>query len=245
MDEEYELTSNMEIDMLLVDLPMELIQESIRYQINNPLSTNVNYVETIVDKVRVLKEQYDGNEEALFNINKIIQDFFGFLIEEISKRFNISLHLNETEIDELMEIGIVMYDFLIIRYKKNITKFIYKFIVKNKKVLVVEFGKQGKRKDVTTNSLKKKTKNKDDVLILSNLPSIIKYTINLELDATEFIDYACNDENYEGNYLKNLFLSTQMVGNFVQPYLELLEDEGEYVLDEVQTDVRMKLLKKL
>ena len=67
-DEEYELCSDTEIDLLLVDLPIDLIKEQLKAQINNPLYTNVNYVETVVDKFRLLSEEYGDNEDAIKNI---------------------------------------------------------------------------------------------------------------------------------------------------------------------------------
>jgi hypothetical protein len=244
-EEEYDLCSDTEIDMLLVDLPFDLIKENLRYQINNPLATNVNYIENVIDKFRVLKEQYGDNDDAVRNINSLIVNFFGFIIQEIDSKFDLSIEVDYNDVQETMEAGEVLYNFLILRYKKNITKFIYKFITKNKKRLVEEFQGQYKKKDVTSNSLKKKIKNKDDVLILSNLPSIIKYIMNLDIEPQDFLSYATNDELYEGTYLNNMILQGRLLGNFVEEYVNLINEDYDYVLDEIQTDVKMKLMKKL
>jgi hypothetical protein len=244
-EEEYDLCSDTEIDMLLVDLPFDLIKENLRYQINNPLATNVNYIENVIDKFRVLRETYGENDDAIRNINSLTVSFFSFIIEEIDKKFDLSMEVDYNDIQETMETGEVLYNFLILRYKKNITKFIYKFITKNKKRLVEEFEGQYKKKDVTSISLKKKIKNKDDVLILSNLPSIIKYIMNLDIEPLDFLSYATNDELYEGTYLTNMIYQGKLLGNFVDEYLNVIEGEYDYILDEVQTDVKLKLMKKL
>lgn len=245
LDENYELSSNTEIDMLLVELPLNLLKENIRYQVNNPLSTGVNYVETVEDKIRIMRNSYADNPEAIANINMLIQDFFGFLISEIDNKFDLGVSIDDNDMNQIMETGIVLYNFLILNYKKNITKMVYRFIIKNKKSIVSQFSDQLKRKDVTSNSLKKMTKNKDDVLILANLPNIIKYIVTLDLEALDFLKYAANDENYEASYISNIILSGNMLGNFVDSYFQIVIDEYDYILDEVQTDVRLKLLKKM
>lgn len=243
-NDEYELASNTEIDILLVDLPFDLIKENLRYQINNPLSSNVNYVESLVEKFLVIRENYAENEDAIQGIENMITNFFGFLIEEIDKKFNLSITTELDEPETYIKVGTSLYNFLILRYKKNITKFIFKFIMKNKKLLVEEFEPSYKKKDVTSIAIKKKIKNKDDILILSNLPSIIKYIMSLEMEPLEFIRYASNDENYEANYIKSLILEGKIIGNFIPTYLEVIINDYNDVMDEIQTDVKMKLIKK-
>jgi len=244
-EEDYDLLSNTEIDMLLVDLPFELIKENLRYQINNPLSSNVNYVESVIEKFMVLRDTYSENEDAIANINTMVMNFFGFLIEEIDRKFGLSINRELLDDPEsCIKVGSALYNFLILRYKKNITKFIYKFIIKNKKMLVEEFESSYKRKDVTSIAIKKKIKNKDDILILSNLPVIIKYVMNLEVEPLDFIKYASNDENYEATIIKSLILEGQILGNFVPTYLDIIVNDYNDILDEIQTDVKLKLIKK-
>lgn len=242
-DEEYELCSDTEIDLLLVDLPIDLIKEQLKAQINNPLYTNVNYVETVVDKFRLLSEEYGDNEDAIKNINNFISDFFLFIIKKIDERFGLDIEVDESCLQEVMETGLVLYNYLILRYKKNITKFLYKFIMKNKKRLVEEFEGY-KKKDVTSISLKKKIKNKDDVLILSNLPYIIKYILDLDIEPLDFLNYSSGNDHYEGLYISNLIEEGNLTGNFVDKYLEVIKQDID-VLDEVLADVKLKILKKM
>lgn len=242
-DEEYELCSDTEIDLLLVDLPIDLIKEQLKDQIVNPLYTNVNYVETVVDKFRLLSEEYGDNEDAIKNINNFISDFFLFIINEIDERFGLEIEVDESCLQEVIETGLVLYNYLILRYKKNIIKFLYKFIMKNKKRLVEEFEGY-KKKDVTSISLKKKIKNKDDVIILSNLPYIIKFILDLEIEPLDFLNYSSSNNYYEGLYISNLIEEGNLVGNFVDKYLEVIKQDRD-VLDEVLADVKLKILKKM
>jgi hypothetical protein len=242
-DEEYELCSDTEIDMLLADLPIDLIKEQLKAQINNPLYTNVNYIETVYDKFRLLSDEYGENEDAVRNINKFINDFFLFIINKIDERFGLDINVDESCLQEVIETGLVLYNYLILRYKKNITRFLYKFIMKNKKRLVEEFEGY-KKKDVTSISLKKKIKNKDDVLILSNLPYIIKYILDLEIEPLDFLDYSSSNSHYEGLYITKLIEEGNLIGNFVDKYLEVIKQNRD-VLDEVLADVKLKILKKM
>lgn len=244
-EEEYDLCSDTEIDMLLLDLPFELIKESLRFQINNPLSTNVNYIENVIDKFRVMRDTYGESDDAIRNINTLIVDFFGFIIREIDKKFDLSINVNFDDVDETMETGMVLYNFLILRYKKNINKFLFHYITKNKKKIVEVFQGNYKKKDVTSNALKKKIKNKDDVLILSNLPSIIKYIMNLDLEPEEFLTYTSKNELYESGYIIKFIATGNLLGNFVDKYLHVIQDDYEYILDEIQTEVKLKLMKKI
>lgn len=241
----YEISSDLELDSLLSDLPIEVIKESIKEQVADPLSTNINYVNTIVEKCGVLRREFEENEDALKQINDLLEDFFRFLITEIDTKFDLTLDVSDDAVDTLVSIGEILYSFLILRYKKNISKFIYKFIIKNKKFLVEQFEKQSKKKDVTSISLKKQIKNKDDILLISNLPNVIKYIMNLYIEPLDFLKYACDDEYYEGSILKQMILSGKLVGNFVTEYLNLIVYDNDDILDEVQTDVKLKLLKKI
>jgi hypothetical protein len=242
-EDEYELSSNTEIDMLLSDLPLELIKENLRQQITDPLSTNVNYVEIIEDKLREMRNMYGENDDAVTNINSLALDFFSFIINEIDTRFGIGIDIDFSDADQAAEIGTALYSFLILRYKKNVTKFLFRYIMKNKKRIVEDFG-ASKRKDVTTNSLKKKIKNKDDVLIISNLPDITSFIMNMEIDTSDFIKYSCGEGYYEGMVLRNLIDSGQLVGEFVEEYFSLIQNNYDFVLDEIQTDVKLKIMNK-
>lgn len=241
----YELSSDLELDSLLSDLPIEVIKESIKEQISDPLSTNIDYVNTIVEKCSVLRKEFAENEDALAQINDLLDNFFRFLITEIDNKFDLTIDVSDESVDSLILIGEILYNFLILRYKKNISRFIYKFIIKNKKSLVEQFEKQSKKKDVTSISLKKQIKNKDDILLISNLPNVIKYIMNLYIEPLDFLKYACDDEYYEGTILRQMILTSKVVGNFVTEYLNLIVYNNDDILDEVQTDVKLKLMKKI
>lgn len=241
----YELTSDLEIDTLLSDLPFDLIRENVKEQINDPLWSNVNYINVILEKRDLLRKQYDNNSDALKSIDNQIYDFFRFIITEINDKFDLGIDVDDFETEEAIEYGEIFYNFFILRYKKNISKFITKFIVKNKKVFVEKFENVEKKRDVTQISLKKQIKNKDELIILSNLPEVIKFIFYLDIDNLDFIKYCCRDDLYEAIKIKDLIITARLTGNFVREYMTLIKDKYDNILDEILTEVRYKIIKKI
>ena len=241
----YELTSDLEIDMLLSDLPFELIKENIKEQIKDPLLSNVNYINIITEKRELLLQQFENNIDYIKKIDNQIINFFTFIITEINNTFDLGIDMDQFEDYDIIEYGQVLYNFFILRYRKNVSKFIYKFIIKNKKFLIESFETLEKKKDVTHISLKKQIKNKDDLIILINLPNIIKYIFSLDIDNLDFLKHCCNEELYESIKIKELIISSKLNNNFVRNYLELVQDKYDNVVDEIQTEVKYKIIKKI
>jgi hypothetical protein len=243
-DENYEPTTSFEIDTLLAELPFELMKENIKDQIENPLSTNINYIDIIVEKTEILKSQFENDMDTINKINNNLRDFFSFIINKLNDKFILGLIVDEEDDETVVKTGEVLYNFLILLYKKNVSKFLLKYILKNKKSLIDYFDKKNKKKDVTSISLKKQLKNKDDILIIANLPQVIKYILNLYIEPLDFIKYCCDEELYEGKIIKDMILSGKLLTNFIPTYLSLLDDY-ESILDEISIDIKIRLIKKL
>lgn len=247
-EEEYDLVTNIETEELLMEMPLEVIKENIRSQIDNPLSTRVDFVEPMIDKFNAIKEQYGELDTTETELKKLKTDLFSFIISALNDRFELDVVVDDDNAEQLQVVGYALYEFLILRYKKNITKFIHKFIKRNKKHLVKEFEQYYKKKDVTSITVKKKIKNKDEALIISNLPAIIKHIINdlaMDMDVHQFFDYLGDGDLYEVEIIQQLVNSGNMSDSFIDKYVELITDKYDYVLDEIQSEIRMKLLDKL
>jgi len=243
--ENYELSSDFETNSLLAELPFQLIKESITEQINDPLSTNIDYIDIIIEKCDAFKSTYENNEDIIRDLNDNLHSFFVSIIEEIDNKFELGLDINTISArTDVIEIGEVLYHYFILRYVKNISKYITKYIIRHKKELA-EYYNDKNKKDVSTLAFKKQIKNPDDLSIITNLPSIIKYIINLDIEPYEFIDLSTGSDNYEGLTIKSLIESNQMLGDFVNKYIGLSVDNHEYIIDEIQTDIKMRLIKKI
>lgn len=244
-DEDFELVSDFEVDMLISEMPLDLIKENITEQIALPLSTRTNFISVLEDSFKMIDDITVENPDEREKILNNIRGFFSYTLNQIDKEYDLGIDIDLIENDQmLIEKTTALYNFLILRYKKNICKFLYSFIKKNKKMLLELFDGVGKKKDITSISLKKQIKNKDVILLISNLSTIIKYILNLEIEAADFIQYCCSDDYYEGNVVLSMVQTGEISNNFVAKYLDLIIDEYDSVLDEIQTEVKLKILNK-
>lgn len=244
-DEDFELVSDFEVDMLISEMPLDLIKENITEQIALPLSTRTNFISVLEDSFKMIDDITVENPDEREKILNNIRGFFSYTLNQIDKEYDLGIDIDLIENDQmLIEKTTALYNFLILRYKKNICKFLYSFIKKNKKMLLELFDGIGKKKDITSISLKKQIKNKDVILLISNLSTIIKYILNLEIEAADFIQYCCSDDYYEGNVVLSMVQTGEISNNFVAKYLDLIIDEYDSVLDEIQTEVKLKILNK-
>lgn len=244
-DDMYEPAATTEIDNLLAELPFDLIKENILEQIKDPMSSNINYMTVIIEKCDVCKEMLADDEDSITQINNALQKFVIDILYAIDERFDLGLDLNELATSNtLIEIGQVIYKYFIIRYKKNIAKYITNYI-KYHKAELVDYYSDKIKKDVTTLSHKKHVKDQDDLVIVSNLPSIISYIVTLDIDSYEFVDLSSRKSNYNVNVIKGLISANRLVGNFTRKYLDLSLDDHDYLIDEIQTDIKVKLIAKI
>jgi hypothetical protein len=109
----------------------------------------------------------------------------------------------------------------------------------------LEFYNNKGEKDVSTLAYKKQLKNSEDLCIIVHLPDIIKYIISLDVDPMEFINLTAKEDNYEAYIVRGLIKSNKLIGSFVTPYINLCVDSHDYLIDSLQTDIRMKILDKI
>lgn len=243
-EDNYEPISTTEADDMLADLPFDLIKASIEEQIEDPMSNNTNYIQHIIDKCDVCKDVFENNEDAIATIDNALHEFFVDIIKAIDERFGMSIDLNEIAgSHDLNEIAVVLYEFFILRYRKNIYKYIKHYIKRHKESLVDYYSGKSTR-DVTTLSNKNVVKDPDDLVIIANLPSIINYIVGLDITTFDFVDLCAGKSNYNARVIKGLIAANQIIGNFVTPYISVSLDEHDYLIDEILTDIRVSIANK-
>lgn len=243
-DDVYEPMSTTEIDGLLAEVPFDLIKANILEQIDDPMINNINYVNVIVEKCEVCRDMLGDDTDSIAQINESLRTFFIEITQAIDERFDLGLDLNElASSDSIIELGQTIYEYFIIRYKKNICKCVINYI-KNHKSELVDYYSTKVKKDVTTLSHKKHV-SQDDLVIISNLPSIIDYIVGLNITSYEFVDLSAGSANYNASVIKGLISANRMVGNFVRQYIDLSLDEHDYLIDEIQTMIKVKLISKI
>ena len=245
--DEYNLTTSTEMESLLAELPFDLLKESIVAQINDPVNSTTNYIDVILDKCKLYEEEFRGNEDLINEMNEKLIDFFTYIMEQINTKFDLGLDIDTiVTTSDAVDIGESLYKYFILRYHKNITRYFTKYIFRNKKAICDHYSDaSGQRKDVSTLAYKKQIKNPEDLCIITNLPSIIKYIISLDVEPIEFLDFSVSEDNYDGSVIRELIESGRLIGNFVPPYINLCVDSHEYILDELHTAIRLRIMKKI
>lgn len=245
MNDEYEILNTIDLDMMLSDLPIDLMKENIKYQIDNPLDVGSDYSTIVLDKCRMILKSYGHIEEHKREIEQTMDDFYRFIINTLDEKFGLDVDYESMSTNQVIELGHTLYKFFILRYRKNVSRFIYKFIMKNKKMLAELYPNDDKRKDIVTVVLKKKTKNKDEIRILSNLPLVTKEVLSIDHEPESFMDLCCSSDQFEAELIKEWIENFTISGNFTDNYLSLILDRYNDVLDEIQAEVKMKLMKKI
>ena len=244
-NEDYEIVNNIDLDIILSDLPIELITESIKYQIYHPLDVGTDYCTIVFDKCSQVLQLYKGIEDIEKEIEELLDKFCLSILQMLDDKYKFDIVYDNLNTYDISKMTLILYKFFILRYRKTVSGFVYNFILKNKKMLSEQFMNDDKRKDVTTLVLKKKTKNKDDVRIISNLPQIIKFILELEHDPIEFIDLASPVDLFYADEIKKMLEAFTLAGNFTRPYLSTVVNQYNEVIDEILMEVRIKLCENI
>lgn len=243
-EDNYEPISTTEADDMLADLPFDVIKASIEEQIYDPMSNNTDYIQHIIDKCNVCKDVFENNEDAIRTIDDALHEFFVDIIKSIDDRFNMGIDLNEIAgTTDINEFAVVLYKFFILRYRKNIYKYIKNYIKRHKESLVDYYSSRSSR-DVTTLSNRSVVKDPDDLVIVANLPSIINYIVGLDISTFDFVDLCAGKSNYNASVIKGLIAANKIIGNFVNPYISVSLDDHDYLIDEILTDIKVSITNK-
>lgn len=239
----YELVTSEEIDNLVAELPFDLLKENILEQIDDPVANHVNYMETIITKCKIFKEQFSDDPDVVRQVDDSLYEFISFIINKINDRFDLGIDLNAGfTYDDMIVYGSAIYSYFILRYKKNITKFVINYINTHESNLIEYYGDKNK-KDVSTLVYKKQIKRPEMLPIITNLQSIINFIIGLDIEPIEFVELSMNGSNYEANVVKRLIDNNIITGDFVRMYVDICIDDHEYIVDNIYTKIKTKLIK--
>ena len=243
--EEEELTTESDFSEVLAEIPSSLLLINLKEQIKYPLVSPMDLLTVFLDKCKLIREEYNNDSESIAQLNNLMSDFLTEVLDMIEDVYDISTNINRENLQELVEVTQALYKILILKYKKNLSKFFVKYILKNKKMLADEFG-TGNSKDLTSLSLKKglQIKNKESVSIISNLPLIFRNVASYqtEVEPVEFLELSGAEKYYEGYLLKEMFMYGKICGSFVPKIMELMEDHYD---SEIFSEVRYKLIDKV
>ena len=242
-DDDY--INGFDIERILGDLPLDIIKENIKSQIDDPLTFMTNHCDQVYETLDEAMDEIGHIDEYRYEINEIRDDFNSFLVTELDTRFSLGIDLDNLQTYEMEEIGKYSYEFFVVDLKRNITNFLMNYICLNKSYLASLFTDEYKRKDVTTTNMKKLTKNKDDVVILANIISVIYNILELELDPEDFMELAVEPGDYAGEAVKEYVRSFRIANNFVYNLFNEVKYIHNDIIDEFASEIGFLLQSNL
>lgn len=228
-------------ELFLSEVPLELLEQSLEVQFNNPLEYRKrDYIQSFITKY-----EFSANnlyEEERENLEQLHAEFISF----ITRLFEVKLNIGFPEIEDMddetqHELIHMSYCFFIKNIKKNFVHYILNYIDKYKDEISDE-SICARKKDVTTLNFKSYIHDDDDVAILSNLDSVIRYILNQDVTVDEFFELCKTDGNcLETEFIEEKFNTFEITGNFIPDYVRMM-DEDFFI--EIESKVRNKILKK-
>lgn len=254
LDQEFELTRDNEMEEIIAELPIPLVLENIREQVTDPLSSKVDNLETILEKYDYIMANYDDQDQLSLLKNKVA-NLLITVYNIISDKYDINFMIDEDNMEELRDITQALYSVVILRYTKNITMYLFNFIMKNLQDLGRAFDIENQAINKSTllmnnklqDALKENPDAKDAISVIYNLPYIYKslYTLNMEPDLIEFLDLSGAGKTYNGQIIIDGIESGQACGSFIPEYMKMLASDYDEVRQEIFNNVKIRLITTL
>lgn len=234
--------NDFDVERILGDLPIEVIKENILTQIDDPLLYSSDYADDVYSTFANAKEELDHIDVYREDIEEEYDKFSLFLLTNVSNRFNLGIDVGLLDTSQLTIMAYDCYVFFIVNLKENLENFLYNYIVSNREELSRMFDSEFKRKDVTTINMKKTCTSKEDILILANLVDVINYVLNIDFDASEFIDLCIEPGEELGENIKQRVDTFEIPGNFVPIIIDELRINHNDLIDEFASYIRLNII---
>lgn len=238
---EYE-PQDAENEVLLADLPLDIIIGSIQTQFNDPMEYRKNdFVQSFITRYLVSKENVEDEDDA-----KELEDCYDKFVSFMENIFHEKLGLGIPELDDMseadqLELIHYIYRFFVINIKKNFSIYILNYIDEHKEELAEVLPK---KKDVSTSSLKQAVTDPDELTIIVSIADAIDLILSDEnVTVDKFLEGSRGDDdgNLENDYISEAYENFKINGNFVMNYFNMATDEFRI---EVECKVRNKILRK-
>ena len=235
----YQVDESTNDEIMLSEIPLNIIEESIKSQFDNPEIYRKNdYVQKFLKKYDYsLDNLRDDEEEDIYELH---DRFILFIKNIFYDRLNIGFpEIEDYPEDEQHDIIHLTYKFFINGIKKNFVYFIYN-ILDTDRDLVTQVCE--KKKDVISLNFKNEIDNDYDILVLSNLSRIIDFILSQSYTVDEFFKNCEPDSlSVEYDFVKEKFEDFSLTGNFVANYIAMLDESFKI---EIEGKIRSKILKK-
>lgn len=237
-DLELEYTPNdITSDQFMSEVPLDLIKENIKYQFIDPLEyRKKDHISTFISIYEYSVDNADAYEnEDMDDFTSLRDDFISFMLNMFEKYLNIGfVDFWDKSIKDQHNLIHYVYRFFLMNIRKNFIHYIMSCIDDDRSSYDID-----EKKDVTTLSFKREVTDPVDIYILSNLHSIITDILKREIDVDDFLNRC--DDCLETNFVKDKFDSLDITGNFIDKYVEMVDND---FIANIETKIRNKILKK-
>ena len=240
LEEDYD-ASDLDGEIFLSEAPLSLLMQAIETQFEDPIEyRRKDYVQSFITKYEFCREnQEEINEDYKDELDEYYADFLRFMETIMSQYFGITFpELDDTEDTEALELIHLTYRFFIKGMKKNFIRVVEGYLNDHKDEIVSILPD---RKDVTTANFKNRVDDHDDLRILANLDIVVREVLTSEISVEEFLQYTCDGDYMEAEFMTDRYDDVQIVGNFVPQYIQMASEELQYWLE---VRLRQRILKK-
>jgi len=230
-------------DEFLDELPLELIENSIRTQFEEPLEyRKKDYIKDFIKKYELTKQ--NELEDELQEMDLIHDEFVNFMRDIFEEFLNIEIedveNMNPESADDIIH---HTYRYFIKCIKKNFCNIVCNEIDENSEEFISDFVDD--KKDITYHTFKDEVTDPHDIIILGNLNTIVDAILDKVLSMytiEEFFRMSDSDEvNLDKEYVVSKYNEFKINGNFIPKYVEMVDDEFKV---EIETKLRNHILRK-
>ena len=234
------MSTDVDDEVFLSEAPIALLQQSITQQFEDPIDfKRKDYVQTFITKYNYSKENMKEDSD-LEELDDLQESFVAFMLDTMEKYLGVVFpDIDEESIDDMHECIHITYRFFIKNIKRNFVNMMLNYINKHKDELLDSLPR---KKDVAAISFKEAGISDDDIVILSNMDSVINYILGLkdEIFAEDFFDLCDDNEScLELEYVKEKFDKDKITGNFVPLYFDMVDENFKI---EIGSKLRSKIL---
>ena len=235
--------SDLEDELFLSDIPLDVLTSSIRSQFEHPLEyRKKDYVQSFITKYEYTVEELEEAGEE-FNLEAYHDQFIAFMENIMQEYLNVGFVDIENKSEDIQhEILHLTYRFFIKNIKRNFVSIIINYIDENRDDIM---SSNLRKKDVTALNFKLEIDNDFDVIVLSNLKDIVDRALEDIRDSYDVDDFfhMCETNEYvlELQYIKKAYDEYLITGNFIEKYLDMIDDAFRV---EIEGKIRNVILRR-
>lgn len=233
----------------LQELSDDLLEDGIKTQMEDPYNAHVDFLEQFAEQYLESMDEIDQDDEQ-YNKNKdIAWNFYQKVLEMLDKRFGLDLDvekLGSLSIEGSKNIAEGLYTFFILKYNRNISKYIIKLIIDNEEALADALRKKDKNQEnVSFSSWSRKLKDPKYVYLISHVNEVIETVRTMDVDPSDFIEYF-NLEKFEVAVVEYAIRNMIIIGDFVPFFVGIVFDGDVQndVYDDIVGEVQHTLYKR-